>query len=70
MGNPLLSCFGLLFIRTPDNSISTPGFSIRYTAPELLDTNQTAKAKKSSGRKSDIYSLSMIIVEVRLSTDV
>ena len=49
---------------------STPNHNctVRYCAPELLDTDGRAREeKKKRTNKSDVYSLSMVIVEVRLS---
>jgi len=45
---------------------STPnhGCTVRYCAPELLDV-EGARAKKKLTAKSDVYSLSMVVVEVR-----
>ena len=68
-GSPRLSDFGLCSITTNIDSInaSTPhqGCTIRYCAPELLDVGITVKdAKRKPTNKSDVYSLSMVIVEV------
>ena len=46
---------------------STPhgGCTLRYCAPELLDLGKRVKdLKRKPTGKSDIYSLSMVIVEV------
>ena len=47
---------------------STPnhGCTVRYCAPELLDTDRVVKTKKEKKptNKSDVYSLAMVIVEV------
>ena len=48
---------------------STPnrGCTVRYCAPELLDTGGVARLeKRKPTNKSDVYSLSMVIVEARL----
>ena len=69
-GNPRLSDFGLRSITNNIDSVnaSTPnhGCTVRYCAPELLDTDGTVRTKKKPTNKGDVYSLSMVIVEVRL----
>ena len=70
-GSPRLSDFGLCSITKNINSVnaSTPnhGCTVRYRAPELLDIGGVVKVgKKKSTNESDVYSLSMVIVEVRL----
>ena len=70
-GSPRLSDFGLCSITRNIDSVnaSTPnhGCTVRYCAPELLDTDsrvvKTKKEKKPT-YKSDVYSLAMVIVEV------
>lgn len=69
-GNPRLSDFGLCSITKNMNSVnaSTPnqGCTIRYCAPELLDTDGMVKVqKRKPTTKSDVYSLSMVMVEAR-----
>ena len=68
-GSPRLCDFGLCSITKNIDSVnaSTPnhGYTIRYCAPELLDVGGVVKAKRKSTNESDIYSLSMVIVEVR-----
>ncbi|KAF9646900.1 kinase-like protein [Thelephora ganbajun] len=68
-GSPRLSGFGLCSITKHTNSVnaSTPndGSMVRYCAPELLDTNWVTQVeKKKPTNKSDVYSLSMVIVEL------
>ena len=70
-GSPRLSDFGLCSITRNIDSVnaSTPnnGCTIRYCAPELLDTvTVVTTEKKKPTNKSDVYSLSMVIVEVHL----
>ena len=70
-GSPRLSDFGLCSITQNIDSAnaSTPnhGCTIRYCAPELLDTGGVVWAgKRKPMKKTDVYSLSMVIVEVRL----
>lgn len=74
-GNPRLSDFGLCSITDDIDSVnaSTPnhGCTVRYCAPELLDTDGTARTeKKNPTYKGDVYSLSMVIVEARQSLKV
>ena len=71
-GSPRLSSFGLCSITRNIDSVnaSTPnrGCTIRYCAPELLDRKDVGKIeKKYLTTKTDVYSLSMVIVEVRVS---
>ena len=68
-GSPRLSDFGLCSITKNIESVnaSTPnqGCTIRYCAPELLDVGNAVKdVKRKPTNKSDMYSLSMVIVEV------
>ena len=68
-GSPHISDFGLCSITGDVESVnaSTPhqGCTLRYRAPELFDVGNTAKdAKRKPTNKSDVYSLSMVIVEV------
>ena len=69
-GSPRLSDFGLCSITRNINSVnaSTPnhGCTVRYSAPELLNTDGIVKTKKEKKPtyKSDVYSLAMVIVEV------
>ena len=75
-GNPRLCDFGMSSITRDIESVnaSTPnhGCTLRYRAPELLDPENAAKSGKkkttngSDAYKSDVYSLSMVIVEARL----
>jgi hypothetical protein len=69
-GSPRLSDFGLCSITKNIDSVnaSTPnhGCTIRYCAPELLDTGGVVRTeKRKPTNKCDVYSLSMVIVEVR-----
>lgn len=69
-GSPRLSDFGLCSITKNIDSVnaSTPnhGCTVRYCAPELLDTDGIVRTeKKKPTNKSDVYSLSMVIVEVQ-----
>ncbi|KAF9646793.1 kinase-like protein [Thelephora ganbajun] len=67
-GTPRLSDFGLCSITKNTDSInaSTPnrGCTIRYCAPELLEINGVPPLEKKPTNKSDVYSLSMVIVEL------
>ena len=73
MGSPRISGFGLFdfFIGSSADPIPDYDFGIRYIAPELLGDYETSMEamKKSSTRKHDIYSLSMIITEACLSPE-
>ena len=66
-GSPRLSDFGLCSITRNIDSVnaSTPfrGSTVRYSAPEILDTSGDFKRKKPTN-KTDVYSFSMVIVEV------
>ncbi|KAF9647848.1 kinase-like protein, partial [Thelephora ganbajun] len=68
-GNPLLSDFGLSSITRNVTSVnaSTPhgGGMIRWTAPELLEAFSDKRKKQTPTTKSDVYALSMVIIEVR-----
>ena len=72
-GSPRLSDFGLWSITRNIDSVnaSTPnhGYTVRYCAPELLDIEGVARLEKKPTDKSDVYSLSMVIVEVRLLSE-
>ncbi|KAF9789413.1 kinase-like domain-containing protein [Thelephora terrestris] len=68
-GIPRLSDFGLCSITKNIDTVnaSTPnhGCTVRYCAPELLDADGTARPeKKKPTNKSDVYSLSMVVVEL------
>jgi len=68
-GNPHISDFGLSSVMKDVDSInastSHQGCTIRYCAPELLDVRNAVKdAKRKPTNKSDVYCLSMVIVEV------
>ena len=67
-GCPRLSDFGICSVTMDIESVnaSTPdrGCTIRYCAPELLDLDGIVDLKRRKTKKSDIYSLSMVIVEV------
>jgi len=68
-GIPRLSDFGLCSVTRNIESVnaSTPhqGCTIRYCAPELLDVGNAVKdVKRKPTNKSDVYSLSMVIVEL------
>lgn len=69
-GSPCLTDFGFCSITKNITSVhaSTPnhGCTVRYSAPELLDVGGV-RAKTKLTDKSDVYSFSMVIVEVRLS---
>jgi len=70
-GSPRLTDFGLCSITKNINSVhaSTPnhGYTVRYSAPEILDFEGVVRTeKKKPTNKSDMYSLSMVVVEVRL----
>ena len=70
-GSPRLSDFGLCSITKNIDSVnaSTPnhGCTVRYCAPELLDVGGVVRIeKRKPTNKSDVYSLSMVIVEARL----
>lgn len=73
-GSPRISDYGLSSITKNDNSFnaSTPDRdgTIRYRAPELFATDGVTNVeKKRPTTKSDVYSLSMVIVEVRPSSE-
>jgi len=67
-GSPRLTDFGLCSITKNIDSVnaSTPnhGCTVRYRAPELLDVEGVVVKKKVTF-KADVYSLSMVVVEVR-----
>ncbi|KAF9646106.1 kinase-like protein [Thelephora ganbajun] len=67
-GNPLLADFGLSSITKNVGSVnaSTPhgGGTIRWSAPELLDAFSNESKKRTPTVKSDIYALSMVIIEL------
>ena len=67
-GTPRLSDFGVCSITKNIDSVtaSTPdhGGTVRWCAPERLSIEGFVRPKKPT-YKSDVYSLSMIIVEVR-----
>ncbi|KAF9646883.1 kinase-like protein [Thelephora ganbajun] len=67
-GSPRLSDFGLCSITKNIDSVnaSTPnrGCTIRYCAPELLEINGVPPLEKKPTNKSDVYSLSMVMVEL------
>ena len=69
-GGPRLSDFGLwsIVVNIDSVNVSNPnhGYTVRYCAPELLDTDGVVSVKKKPTTKSDVYSLSMVVVEVRL----
>ena len=70
-GSPRLTGFGYCSITKNIDSVnaSTPnhGYTVRWCAPELLDTDsrvvKTKKERKPT-YKSDVYSLAIVIVEV------
>jgi len=66
-GNPRLSDFGLCSVTRNIDSVnaSTPfrGSTVRYSAPESLDTSGDYKRRKPTN-KTDVYAFSMVIVEV------
>ena len=68
-GNPLLADFGLSSITKNPTSVnaSTPhsGGTIRWAAPELLGAFSGKGKGQAPTTKSDIYSLSMVVIEVR-----
>ncbi|KAF9646888.1 kinase-like protein [Thelephora ganbajun] len=67
-GSPRLSDFGLCSITKNIDSVnaSTPNrnCTIRYCAPELLEINGVPPLEKKPTNKSDVYSLSMVMVEL------
>ncbi|KAF9642617.1 kinase-like protein [Thelephora ganbajun] len=67
-GNPLLADFGLSSITKNAGSVnaSTPhgGGTIRWSAPELLGVSPDESKKRTPTVKSDIYALSMVIIEL------
>jgi len=74
MGNPRLTDFGFSSITMNDRSVnaSTPNRrgSMRWRGPELLVSSTKVKGKVKSTRptkKSDMYSLAMVVIEVKLS---
>jgi serine/threonine protein kinase len=73
-GIPRLSDFGLCSITKNIDKLNDfsmdHGCTVRWCAPELLDTDGTARVeKKKPTNKSDVYSLSMVVVEVRLQSE-
>ena len=68
MGSPRISGFGLFLIGRSADPINAPipdyDFGSRYSAPELLGNDGT-----SYTRRSDVYSLSMIITEACMSPE-
>lgn len=68
MGTPLLADFGLSSIAkyTVSVNASTPynGGTVRWTAPELLDVLSEKYKKQTPTVESDVYALSMVIIEV------
>ena len=73
-GNPRLSDFGISSITRNIYSVnaSTPyyGCTRRYCAPENLPVKSVVGLKMEVTNKSDVYSLSMVIVEARLFPEV
>jgi serine/threonine protein kinase len=70
-GSPRLSDFGLCSVTKNIDSVnaSTPnhGSTVRYCAPELLDVRWAVRVEsRKPTYKTDVYSLSMVIVEARL----
>ena len=70
-GSPRLSDFGLCSVTRNIDSVnaSTPqrGCTVRYCAPEFLDVDDVREfEKKKLTKKTDVYSLSMVIVEARI----
>jgi len=65
-GNPRLSGFGSSSITKNVDSVNAStanqGCYFRYSAPEVLNVDGTLEVKKTT--KSDVYSLSMVIVEL------
>ncbi|KAF9649193.1 kinase-like protein [Thelephora ganbajun] len=68
IGSPRLSGFGLYSITKNIDSVNAPtpnrGCTIRYCAPELLEINGVPPLEKKPTNKSDVYSLSMVMVEL------
>ena len=67
-GSPRLSDFGLCSITknidSANASTANRGFTVRYCAPEILDAGGVVEVeKRKPTNKSDVYSLSMVIVE-------
>ena len=72
-GSPRLIDFDLCSVTEDIDSVnaSTPnhGCTVRYCAPERLNADGVVRyEKKRPTYKSDVYSLSMVIVEVRLTS--
>ncbi|KAF9647855.1 kinase-like protein [Thelephora ganbajun] len=67
-GNPLLSDFGLSSVTRNVTSVnaSTPrsGGTVRWSAPELLEALFDKSKKQTPTTKSDVYALSMVIIEL------
>ncbi|KAF9789406.1 kinase-like domain-containing protein [Thelephora terrestris] len=68
-GIPRLSDFGLSSITKNIETVNTPtpnsGVTYRYCAPELFETGEASKVEnKKATNKSDIYSYSMVVVEL------
>ena len=52
-------------MKSANTWIPNNGGTLRYRAPELLDLGKRAKEfERKPSSKSDVYSLSMVIVEV------
>ena len=69
-GSPRLCDFGLWpitrIINSGKSSTSNQPHAVRYCAPELLDAKGVARVhERKPTKKSDMYSLSMVIVEAR-----
>ena len=73
-GNPRLTDFGLSSITRDINSVNAstphPGGTFRYCAPENFHLKGVVGLKRELTNKSDVYSLSMVIVEARLFPEV
>ena len=68
-GSPRLADFGLCSVTRNTDSVnaSTPhrGCTVRYCSPEFLDLDDVREFEKKKLSKTDVYSLSMVIVEAR-----
>jgi len=69
-GSPHLHDFGFCSVTRNIDSVNAstprPSCAVQHCAPELLDINVKGAKKKGLTNKTNVYSLSMVIVEVRI----
>jgi len=67
-GNPLLADFGLSSVMnsvtSADATLPHTGSTVRWAAPELLDVFPGKRRKRTPTIQSDMYALSMVIIEL------